>query len=58
MAQSFVMGWFLGRGEKGDLEGSTHVWRQISFKIEMEDEDLKTETLDTLYALGNLGALQ
>lgn len=44
--------------KKGDLEGSTHVWRQISFKIEMEDEDLKTETLDTLYALGNLGALQ
>lgn len=44
------------RKKEEELAGISRAQRQIGFKKEMEVEDLKTETFETLYALGSLGA--
>lgn len=42
--------------KKEELADIIHAQRQISFKKKMEVEDLKTETVETLYALRSLVA--
>lgn len=49
---------WMNRAEERRTDSITHVQRQISFKKELEVEELKTETPETLYALPSLESAQ